>query len=76
VVFGPTSRCRYGESNGYAAVISAGGHRGLFQLDPIHAWRFVARGWTWADALVAERNIAVAYELYTERGWQPWSCAP
>lgn len=76
VVYGPTPACPYGESNGKPTVVSDGGHVGIFQLSPIHAWRFEARGWTWLDSFVAERNIAVAFDLYSERGWEPWSCRP
>jgi len=76
IIFGPTSHCPNGESAGYPAITSAGGHRGLLQIHPMHAWRFERRGWTWDDAWIAEFNIAIAYELYLESGLQPWSCRP
>lgn len=77
VVYGPTSGCPNGESTGYPTVTSRYGHRGLFQLYDGHIQRFERRGWTWDDAYVAERNIAIAYELWAEtRDWRHWSCAP
>lgn len=43
---------------------------------PVHAWRFAARGWSfYDDALVPERNIAIAYDIWSDSGWRPWSCA-
>lgn len=53
--------------------ISWTGARGLFQIMPMHAWRFSRRGWDyWTDAFVPERNVAVAHELWSERIWDPW----
>lgn len=54
---------------------SAGGHRGLFQLSSVHAEKFARRGWTWADAFDAERNVAIAYEIWLDSSWSPWACA-
>ena len=57
----------------YAAPEENPGHRGIFQLGEVHAWRFERRGWDWGvDGLVLERNIAIAYELWLEQGWSPW----
>ena len=51
-------------------------HRGAFQLSYVHAERFTAHGWDWnTDGLVLERNVAIAYEVYKDSGWRPWSCA-
>lgn len=84
VVYGPTppnprapGGCANGESGGNPLALSTGGHRGLFQLWAGHAWRFERHGWTWDDAFDAERNVAVAYELWSEtRSWAAWSCSP
>ena len=45
------------------------GERGLFQIHPIHFWRFDA------DRLFDPvYNTWAAFQLYQERGWKPWSC--
>jgi len=84
VVYGPTPPnerapvgCPNGESGGNPSA-SNGDHAGLFQISRRwHEWRFLRRGWTWADAFDAERNIAVAYEIWVDNsGWSPWSCKP
>lgn len=50
--------------------VGALGERGLFQIHPIHFWRFDA------DRLFdPEYNTWAAYQLYREGGWTPWSCA-
>ena len=67
------ARCESGPD--YIAGFNGSGHGGTFQLAALHAWRFAERGWDfWTDALIPERNIAVAYSLYSEQGWAPWSC--
>lgn len=83
VIYGPTppneyapNGCPNGESGGDAGAESPGGHRGLFQLASLHAWRFEAHGWTWDDAFVAERNMEIAYEIWQDSAWIPWSCKP
>lgn len=49
------------------------GARGLFELMPVHAWRFERRGWDyWTDWGDPEKNTAIAYELWAEQGWTPW----
>jgi hypothetical protein len=53
------------------------GERGVFQITQRwHEGRFTARGWTWADAYDAAKNVAIAYEIWTESGWSQWSCKP
>ena len=52
------------------------GERGLFQIHPIHAWRFEARGGTWDSAFDPGENAAVAIDIWRERGWTPWGCRP
>ena len=77
IVYGPTAACPTGESNGDPNAISWAGSRGLFQLMPVHAWRFTARGWDyWTDWMDVEKNVAVAHDLWLEQGWIPWNCAP
>lgn len=49
-----------------------GDHVGLLQLSRIHEWRFVAHGWTWADAEDPVKNLAVGAELWMEQGNTPW----
>jgi len=38
---------------------------GLFQINSY-------QNWNWSDPAT---NIARAYEMYSRRGWQPWTCA-
>ena len=84
VVYGPTppnSRapggCANGESGGNPRAQN-GDHAGLFQIARYwHEQRFTRRGWSWEqDAFDAERNAAIAYELWSDSGWGPWSCRP
>lgn len=52
------------------------GASGVFQIMmPTHAWRFVEHGWTAGDVFDAYRNIVVAYDIWLDSGWRPWSCA-
>jgi len=51
------------------------GERGVFQLHPIHAWR-----WSdyWEGSMIPSRNAEMAYSLFLSLGsmWSPtWSCA-
>jgi hypothetical protein len=67
------ARCESGPD--YEAGFNASGHGGTFQISPIHAWRFAARGLDfWIHAVVLEWNLEVAYEIYTERWWHAWTC--
>jgi MFS family permease len=61
------------ESGGNPYAVGSQGERGLMQLHPVHAAKFLARGWTWDDAFVPERNLAVAHDIYLAEGWTPWS---
>ncbi len=62
------------ESGWNPLAVSWAGARGLFQLMPVHAWRFTRRGWSyWTDAFVPARNVAIAYEIYMDQGWAPWN---
>jgi hypothetical protein len=68
------ARCESGPD--YLAGYNSHGAAGTFQIMPVHAWRFTVRGWSfYDDSLVPARNIAVAFDLWSEQGWRPWSCA-
>lgn len=55
------------------AVNSYSGAAGVFQVVPYwHSWR-LQPGETFMDAAV---NVRVAYDLWSEQGWAPWSCKP
>lgn len=64
------------ESRLEAGAISKDGRNvGIAQTNVVHAWRYEAHGWSfWPDALDARKNLQIAYELYLEAGWRPWSC--
>ena len=47
---------------------------GLMQIND-GAWQEYF-GKRWAQVLDTEQNIAMAYEIYSLYGWQPWTCAP
>lgn len=64
------------ESGGNPGAYNRSGATGLFQLMEVHADRFVAHGWTWADARDGDRNIVIAAEIEQEQGWAPWVCRP
>jgi len=69
------ARCESGPD--YTAGFNRSWHGGTFQISSLHAWRFAQRGWDfWTDALVLERNISIAFELWSQQGWRPWSCRP
>ena len=50
-----------------------GNNYGLFQINAIH--RRLVDG-DLSQLFIPEVNVAVAWQLYSERGWQPWACAP
>src|SRR3990172_6983656 len=50
-----------------------GSSYGVFQINAIHAYRWPD---FWEAWMIAERNVAWAYELWAEQGWRPWSCRP
>lgn len=59
----------------YAAPWENPTHRGAFQLSYVHAPKFSVRGWSWdTDGLILERNVAIAFEIWSAQGWQPWAC--
>ena len=50
------------------------GERGIMQIHKVHIDRIHSLGHTWDDMLKVEPNIAVAYDLWAEQGWGPWTC--
>jgi hypothetical protein len=53
-----------------------GPHAGLFQLSATwHQGRAARLGYAWSQMYQAVPNITVAYDLYSEQGWTPWTCA-
>jgi soluble lytic murein transglycosylase-like protein len=57
------------ESSGDPLAYNPAGHVGLFQVALIHRW-------TRAELEDPEINIAAGWELYQQRGWQPWPGCP
>lgn len=46
---------------------------GCTQMLKIHAARFAKLGYSWDQRFVAYVNVRVAYDLWEEQGWSPWS---
>ncbi len=54
---------------------TATGARGLWQIMPVHAQKFITRGWDyWEDWSNAYRNTKVAGDVYREQGLKAWDC--
>lgn len=54
-----------------------GSHAGLFQLSgTYHRERAARLGYSWSDMFTVFGNVAVAYDLWLEQGWAPWTCRP
>ena len=51
------------------SIISDSEDYGIFQINAVHAAR-VAGDLT--RLLIAEVNVRVAYEIWSEEGWEPW----
>ena len=49
---------------------------GLFQINRIHERRVTAMGYRWSQMLELRPNADVAFAIYREQGWRPWSCRP
>jgi hypothetical protein len=64
------------ESSWHPAATGGHGEIGLFQIHPVHAWRFTEQFGAAADPSDPHQNAAVARQLWGEEGWAPWSCAP
>jgi len=52
--------------------IGAAGERGPFQLHPIHAGRWPDY---WEGSMIPSRNAEMAFDIWSESGWGPWTCA-
>ena len=63
------------ETGGAQYAVGALGERGPWQIHPLHSWRFERRGWAFDDAFDWEHSTAIAYELYSEQGFAPWTCS-
>jgi hypothetical protein len=50
------------------------GERGTLQLHPVHRERVASLGYSWDDMYDAGKNTIVAWDLFTESGWEPWTC--
>ena len=62
------------ESDWRSTVDSPTGDTGFWQLN--RYWqegRVLRRGWAWEDMKDAEKNTEIAYEIFLEQGWSPWS---
>lgn len=69
------ARCESGDDF-YAEPWENPNHRGAFQISYVHAPKFAAHGWDWnTDGLVLERNVTIAFEIWSLQGFGPWSCA-
>lgn len=63
--------------SGLVPAAANGAHAGLFQLSAIwHQSRAARLGYVWADMFAPLPNIDVAYDLWAEQGWSPWTCQP
>lgn len=52
------------------------GARGLWQIMPIHEYRFRARGWNyWTDWTDAYKNTVIAIEIHRDQGIGAWECS-
>ena len=52
------------------------GERGLFQIHPVHDWRFDSLFGGDADAHDPTQNASVALTVWNEFGWAAWTCQP
>lgn len=51
------------------------GERGFLQIHPVHKDRIERLGFTWDDMYQLWPNLVVAYDIWLEQGFNPWSCA-
>jgi hypothetical protein len=68
-------RIAWRESRNQPAVVNGSGHTGCLQLSRIHAARAARLGFSWVQMRQAWPNAVVAYDLWREQGWRPWSIA-
>lgn len=57
------------ESSGYTHAVGLANERGLWQIHPVHGWR-------WEQAFDPLSNAQSAYKIWQESGWQPWPNCP
>lgn len=55
------------------AISPDGANWGLFQINRVHAGRV---GGNLSALLDAATNVQVAFAIWSEQGWMPWSCRP
>ncbi|HSL59029.1 MAG TPA: DUF4214 domain-containing protein [Acidimicrobiales bacterium] len=51
-----------------------GGNWGLFQINTVHRGMVAAMGYSWSQITDPWVNSRVAFALWAEQGWGPWSC--
>ena len=56
-----------------SAISPDGSNIGLWQINVIHGARVE---YDYRRLLDPHTNTAIAWQLYVERGWQPWACRP
>jgi hypothetical protein len=81
VIYGPTKRCKWGESTGRVDAVGPAGEVGLLQIHPDHQQLMENRGLNWQlVASDAETNIIAGAILFGgatgNGGWSNWTCAP
>jgi hypothetical protein len=52
------------------------GEYGLFQIHPVHYWRFDEEFGSAADPYDPVQNAEIALDIWEEESWEPWACAP
>ena len=62
------------ESRFHPNSVGGVGERGLFQVHPIHRKRIERLGYSWDDMFNPYKNVNVAYDIFKEQGWNPWTC--
>ena len=79
-VFGPEApnalKVAFCESKFDPSVTGRFRERGIFQIHPVHRKRIESMGYTWDQMYEVLPNIKVAYEIWSEQGWKPWTCRP
>ena len=79
VIFGPTKRCRVGESNGHPDSIGRNGDSrvvGLLQLDEF-SWKrkLTEAGFDWSRWSDPLENLRMGNWIWERSGWRMWQCA-
>ena len=64
-------RVLYCESGADPNAIGRGSNYGLYQINAVHASHWAG---FWEHWFEPAWNIALAYEIWTVRGWSPWAC--